>query len=131
MIVLCINTKIDEVVDLKVRKHIQSNVHMDCIDLDVGREYVVFGVVFREGNAWYYLCDEDDAEYPKPYHSVFFDKIENSIPADWVLMDGYPSSIVPSEWADIPNFFEKLLDGDPSIVERFRVIKRRLLNSGS
>ena len=126
MLVRCTNTEVAGIADEHLREHISRHVHLEDIGLERGNEYPVIGVHFREGRVWYFLCDDEDAEYPRPYHAAFFEKIDDYLPNDWVLLDDYPSSVVPREWAETPNFLERLVEGDPIVEAHFESIKTRI-----
>ena len=88
------------------------------VDLEIGKEYVVYGVVFWDGYPWYYVCSEDYDEYPKPFAADFFDVTDNSVSPYWVfspcsIKDNKESSMLFKEWAEDAYFYENLLDGDP------------------
>ncbi|MGK0183550.1 MAG: hypothetical protein ACI9YB_002865 [Halioglobus sp.] len=95
------------------------------VDLEIGKEYTVYGVVFWDNSPWYYLCSEDYDEYPKPFASEFFDVADERISLHWKLSavdhgEGeILSSLVFEEWAKDPSYYEKLLEDDPKAVELF------------
>ena len=95
------------------------------IDLDVGREYTAYGVVFWDNSPWYYLCSEDYDEYPKPFASDFFDVVDDQLSPCWKLChvargDNEPvTSLVFDEWSKAPSFYERLIEGDPDAVNLF------------
>lgn len=96
------------------------------IDLDIGHEYTVYGVVFWDNSPWYYLCTEDYDEYPKPFAAEFFDVSDHRLSSYWNLVssnqeDGKVlSSLVFDEWAKDPTFYERLIDDDPEVLQSFR-----------
>ena len=95
------------------------------IDLEVGREYTVYGLVFWDNSPWYYLCAEDYDEYPKPFAAEFFDVLDARLSSHWklsVVEQGEGeilSSLVFSEWAKDPLFYERLIEDDSKAVELF------------
>lgn len=95
------------------------------IDLDIGREYKVYGVVFWDNCPWYYICPEDYDEYPKPFSAEFFDVVDDKLSPHWKLssfsQDEYEAStsLVFDQWAKNPSFYEKLIDGDTETVDLF------------
>lgn len=101
----------------RLKKYISSS--DGEVDLDLGREYTVYGVVFWDNSPWFYLCSEDYDEYPKPFASEFFDVVDERLSPNWKLssysQDEYEAttSLVFDEWATDPSFYERLIDGDP------------------
>lgn len=95
------------------------------VDLDVGREYKVYGVVFWDNRPWLYLCTEDYDEYPKPFSLEFFDVVDDTLSPHWKLSSfsqgeyKAATSLVFGEWAKDPNFYEKLIDGDSEAIATF------------
>lgn len=104
------------------------------IDLEIAREYTVYGVEFWDNCPWFYLCTEEDDEYPKPFAAEFFEVIDEHISQYWKL-SSVPSeegenstSLVFDEWSKDPSFYERLIDGDPNAVLLFSKY-RDLMNS--
>lgn len=124
MIARCILNKVSEISDPRIREHVQENVHMEDIGLTAGQEYQVVGLLFRSNFVWLYLCDEPNADYPKPYCSAFFQMVDSSVPTGWKLLLEDPPIVVPSAWAEYPRFLEKLVDGDPTAIAVFSEIRR-------
>lgn len=103
------------------------------IDLEIGREYTVYGVVFWDNSPWYYLCTEDYDEYPKPFAAELFEVIVSRLSSYWILSSvdqgegDILSSLVFDEWAKSPDFYEKLIEGDFKSIELFNKY-RQLIN---
>jgi len=95
------------------------------VNLDVGREYTVYGILFRDNTPWYYLCDEDYDEYPTPFASDFFDVVDDRLSKCWKLSysdlgEGQSSTFLAfDEWASDRSFYERLIDGDEAAVSLF------------
>lgn len=95
------------------------------VDLEIGREYTVYGVVFWDSSPWYYLCSEEYDEYPKPFAAEFFDIADDRLSIHWKLSSvdqgegEISSSLVFNEWSDDPSFYERLIEDDPQAVELF------------
>lgn len=123
MIVRCVLNKVSEILDPRIRQHVQESVHLENIGLTVGEEYHVIGLLVRFNFVWLYLCDEPNANYPKPYCSVFFQMVDSCIPVGWKLLPEESPIIVPSAWAGYPQFLERLVDGDPDARAVFSEIK--------
>ena len=105
---------------------------MLTINLTIGKEYTVYGMVFRDNSPWYYLCSEDYDEYPTPFPSECFDITDKRLSSYWNLLTReigngkIQSSLVIPEWAEDPYFYELLLDGDIDTVELFNRYKKLL-----
>ncbi|MCU1748386.1 hypothetical protein [Pseudomonas sp. 6D_7.1_Bac1] len=95
------------------------------LDLQVGREYVVYGVEFWDNCPWFYLCTEDDDEYPKPFAADFFETTDKRISKCWTLVtspcegDENSTRLVFEEWARDSAFYERLIDGEGDAVTLF------------
>lgn len=113
MNVTCNITSIAEIEDAWLREHVRESVHQAEIDLVRGRQYHVLGILFRSGVPWFYICESNKSEYPRPYCAAFFELDDASLPSGWILQwDGRSSHVVPLWWAEVPNFLERLVDGD-------------------
>ena len=104
------------------------------IDLDIGREYIVYGIEFWDNCPWFYLCSDEEDEYPKPYAAEFFEVIDEHFSKYWRLRS-IPSgerenstALVFDEWAKDPGFYERLIDGDEQAIVTFEKYKT-LMNS--
>jgi hypothetical protein len=119
MIARCLFTSLSAISDAWLQDHVREHVHQMDIGLTPGEAYRVYGVIFRSDIAWFFLCDEAEAEYPKPYCSAFFELIDAGVPKNWKLVPQRPALLVPAEWTQIPHFLEKLVDGDPAAAAVF------------
>lgn len=87
------------------------------LDLDIGKLYKIFGIVFRENVPWFYV-DAYDLEVPIPLPFDYFDPFVGPIPASWRMVIRrhniyqYETQILPEYWATNPAFYERLADGD-------------------
>lgn len=103
------------------------------VDLELGKEYTVYGVVFWDNSPWYYLCVEEDDEYPRPFAAEFFGVLDGRLSSYWRLSTvsqengGILSSLVFDEWAKDPLFYENLLDDEINALEIFKKY-RQLMN---
>lgn len=103
------------------------------IDLEIGRKYTVYGVVFWDNSPWYYLCSEEYDEYPKPFAAEFFNVSDERLSSHWKLSavdqgEGeILSSLVFGEWAKDPSFYERLVEDDSEAVALFGKY-RQLMN---
>jgi hypothetical protein len=95
--------------------------------LTVGASYEVYAITTFRGHAWYYVLDDNRLPYPVWKLAPLFEIDDPSLPADWVVGyvrkeeedEGYPIISFP-EWALDPQFYERLVDGDPESVAVFK-----------
>lgn len=129
MIVRCRTNVIEEIADVELREHILEHVHLAEVDLRVGHCYPVLGVLFRDGVPWFLVCEDPKDDFPKTHCSALFDIEEGCVPEGWQLSLGSSNvgnnAILPAEWAEDGQFFEKLVDGDAEAVRVFQTIKCR------
>src|SRR3569832_118833 len=115
MLVRCSKNKVASLEDSAIRAHVEEHVHLESIDLTIGERYHVFGVFFRTGIPWFLICRQISDDYPVPYCSMFFERVEGSISAGWRLSLAQSNvgevSILPERWAKDPRFLERLVDG--------------------
>jgi len=55
------------------------------LNLDVGREYVVHGLVLTSLCTWVFVCEDDDGEYPYLYPMPLFSLVDAHIPNHWEM----------------------------------------------
>jgi hypothetical protein len=100
------------------------------LDLQLGKEYTVYGIEFRDNCPWYYICQEDSDEYPKPFAADFFDITDNRLSSYWKLSfknqdnGKHKSCFVFQEWASDISFYENLIDGEEQAVFSFAKYKK-------
>lgn len=88
-------------------------------NLIVGQVYPVYGVLFwgEQNTTNYYICEDENSEYPIPLPADFFEIINGSIPTEWKLgfhrySDGDQiTNLVIEEWATDDMFYENLVNG--------------------
>ena len=111
-------------------EHMQRHVHLDQVNLALGRDYVIFGVLFREGRPWFLVCEEVGDAYPKPHYAGLFELVDARVPPDWQLVLDHVNvgaiALLPRAWASAPRFMEQLVDGEPASVAAFEQLKQRL-----
>lgn len=94
-----------------------------------GLVYVAVGAVIRDNFPWFYVFEEPEGEYPKPYPVDYFEIDVWRVPEDWIvrshiLSNGNSSTeIVPYAWASFPRFYERLVDGDEMATHVIKKIK--------
>lgn len=104
------------------------------LNLEIDKEYVVYGIVFRDNSPWYYICLDLDDESPTAYPSELFTVIDGRLSAYWTLSviihpnGDVMSSVVFEEWCNDTFFYERLVDGDPKAIAVFEKY-RELINN--
>ena len=102
------------------------------VGLQVGTDYLVFGMVFLDGRLWFLVCEDDDASYPQPrlHLEFFFDVVDGRIPPNWSAAGTGAWkgawAFLPSVWSTDDEFFEHLVEGYQESVEMFHSIKEDL-----
>ena len=135
MKVVCKVNNLHNLSDEKLLERLKKYIHKadGRIDIEIGREYTVYGVIFRDNRPWYYLCSEDSDEYPVPFAAELFSVSDDRLSSYWKLSavdngEGRVfSALVFNEWAKYPSFYERLLDGD-SEAEALFAKYRQLMN---
>lgn len=119
----CQFSSVGQIPEACAQAHVREFVHQDAVHLVPGLDYVVYAISFRNGHPWFWICEEVDATYPKPHWAGFFTLKDPAVPGHWVLDwqpgNPTPAMLLPASWAELPNFFERLLDDDPEAMERF------------
>ncbi|ROM73669.1 hypothetical protein BK655_27965 [Pseudomonas brassicacearum] len=88
------------------------------LDLEIGKEYVVYGIEFWDNCPWLYLCPDDYDEYPIPVAADFFETIDKRLSTHWQLNSKEASNsenqtqLVFSEWVSDESFYENLISGE-------------------
>ncbi|WP_158116480.1 hypothetical protein [Vibrio cincinnatiensis] len=135
MKVICKVNNLNSLSDKRLLERLKKYISMPDgdIDLELGREYTVYGVVFWDSSPWYYICSEDYDEYPKPFAAEFFNVSDDRLSSHWKLSavdqggGEVLSSLVFDEWAKDFSFYERLIEDDPEAVELFGKY-RQLMN---
>ncbi|MBC3376988.1 hypothetical protein HU762_23895 [Pseudomonas sp. SWRI92] len=101
------------------------------LDLEIGKEYVAYGIEFWDNCPWLYLCPDDYDEYPIPVAADFFEITDKRLSTHWQLNFKESSNsenetqLVFSEWASDELFYENLISGDKhaeAIFDKYRKI---------
>jgi hypothetical protein len=95
--------------------------------LELGKEYVVYGMILIRNNIEYYICDRMHTSFPICKPGFLFQIIDNKLSRSWFfgIIEGkekYPSWNF-KEWIDEPYFQDKLTDGEEREVEIFKFYK--------
>ena len=104
-------------------------------DLEVGRVYIVYGIVFwsSQETTNYYICDYSDSTCPSPVPADFFEVLDGKIPSEWNINfkrydDGDNiTNFVFEEWANNEIFYENLVDGELEEEEIFKNYKMSII----
>ena len=140
MKVVCKVNNLNAFTDENVLKRLKRYISMPDgeidreVDLEIDKEYTVYGVVFWDNSPWYYICTEEYVEYPKPFAAEFFSVSDQRLSSYWQLSvsnqgkRGPLSSLVFEPWAEEPSFYERLVDGDPEAEAVFAHFRRLMDN---
>ena len=128
MRVRCIKNNIFDVSDESAIERLQKYIHLSDgqLNLELDADYTVYGVLFRDNSPWYYLCLDEDDEYPKPFASELFEVLDPKLSELWNLSSQLMvskkimSEIVFSEWSEDSMFYERLVNGDPRAIDVFQ-----------
>jgi hypothetical protein len=99
------------------------------LNLEIDKEYVVYGIEFRDNCPWFYICTDDYDEYPTPFAADFFEITDKRLSAHWMLsfrelgVEKFQAQLVFAEWAADAAFYESLILGESHAVAVFE--KRR------
>jgi len=132
MKVICKLNNLNDISDLEVAARLKRYIFMPDgeLDLQLGKEYTVYGIEFRDNCPWFYICQEDDDEYPKPFPADIFGITDDRLSPYWKLLfinqdnGKHKSSFNFQEWADDISFYENLIDGDEQAVATFSKYKK-------
>ena len=130
MKVLCRFNNLGQIKDKNSSERIRKYILMPDgeMGLEVGQEYVVYGILFRDNSPWLYLCEEGE-DYPTPYPLEQFKITDKTFPSEWELSFQHVNGtnrteIVFPEWANASSFYENLVDGSENEVEIFNKYKK-------
>lgn len=104
------------------------------LELELGKEYLVYGVVFWSNIPFLYIFKDGGDDYPKPVPIDFFEVSDARLSRFWLLScfneegEGYSSSLLPELWAKNPYFYERLIEGDEVAEGHFKIC-RELIES--
>jgi len=86
-------------------------------ELAIGEEYVVYAMVIREGQTWFYLCANRGANIPYRYPSQVFEVVDGRLSQVWRFSrqqrrsGGWFSLVAIPDWIEDRGFYERLVDG--------------------
>ena len=131
MLVRCIGNSLSHLNTKREKLAYSRNIHQDEVWLDIGMEYKVYGVSFRDGEdiPWFLVC-EHDGEYPRPHLGAFFEIINGEIPLGWVFTsvknNAGEIALLPKNWAEDPYFLEKIYDGEEDALLYFYELSKSI-----
>ena len=120
MKIKCIENNFLRLNDKSVVKKIKKYFYLSDgnVNLIINKKYIVYGIMFRENHPWFYICIDDEDEYPTAYPMDLFEIIDDKLSEYWRLSIR-ESSFVFEEWANDSTFYERLVDGDPVAIKQF------------
>lgn len=100
------------------------------LELDLGREYVVYAVEMMYGLDWVYVLPQGQ-DIPLRYPAAAFSVADGSIPGEWIYEirqeDGQSRSLLSyPAWAGDRSYYERLLDRESSALSVFLLERVRL-----
>lgn len=129
MLIKCIGNTPGYLSCERARQAYERDIHQEEVGLEIGRQYTVYGVVFRNGEdlPWFLVCEEDNDDYPTPHLGAFFNIVDGEIPVEWEFTTTTTNvgniGILPKRWARDPYFMEKLVNGEADALNYFRQLK--------
>lgn len=132
MIVRAIDNNIDLVSsDALLYQHLLDTHRYDrpVLKIRPGRLSSVLAIEVKLRNLWVYICEPPDLRYPLKYPLQFFSVLDSRAsklwdwdrtPLEHMGLDlNTEQRISFPEWVSDPNFYEKLVDGDPLAIKQF------------
>jgi len=103
-----------------IPKHILHNYSISYEEFSVliNKNYTVYAMTVYLGIVWYYIADEDYSDYPIWNPSLLFSVTNPHLSRYWIYSykEGNNAEKRPRwafpEWADNPDYYEKLIDGN-------------------
>lgn len=126
----CISNSATELSDELIRPELGLG-RDQVFSLEVGKQYVVYGITCNLGHLWYYICDEDYTYYPVWNPSPLFRIVDNRLSSFWrigIYSVGSTKLAMPiiafEEWVNNPVFYDQLTDGEEEAVVVFKKYKQ-------
>jgi hypothetical protein len=126
MRIKCVENKVAKLPEEIIKNYSISDSNFPIL---IGKEYVVYGMTVHLGYVWYYICDEIYSYYPTWSPSPLFEVIDGQLSRFWIYSykEGMRTVLSPwwtfPEWADNPDFYDNLTDGDEREVKIFKSYK--------
>lgn len=90
-----------------------------AFDVEIGREYVVYGIAYVWAMCWYYLDQDVGLDYPLWRPAPLFEVVDDRVSRHWCLTrdatdrSGEATYLVVPPWAREPFFYDRLTDLSP------------------
>jgi hypothetical protein len=112
---------------IKIKKESPGPTDSTYEFLEMGKEYNVYGMMIKDGEVFYYICDRVHLFFPvaRPFH--LFEIIDSRLSRYWIfgIIEGFkkhPVWIFP-EWVNEPYFQDSLTDLEKREVAIFKSYK--------
>lgn len=113
-----------------------KNHYLGLDELEIGKHYDVFGVIYRAHSPWYYVFADTNDDFPVAVPEDFFDIVDPNIPPDMSarIVKGNDGSstleLIPAFWLDCEDVLERLIDGETEACEKMQTfVENRRLNA--
>ncbi|MGA9383211.1 MAG: hypothetical protein WBV73_30985 [Phormidium sp.] len=96
--------------------------------LTIGKEYIVYAFSAKQGQIWYYICEDNYMYYPMRSPAPLFEVVDNRMSAYWRLQLS-PNGLLEvafEQWFSDPYFYDKLTDQNEEEVLIFEKVKELL-----
>ena len=93
--------------------------------LTVGKDYIVYAFSVKQGQVWYYICEDNYMYYPMRSPAPLFEVFDNRMSIYWGLKI-HPNGLLEvafKQWFSDPYFYDKLTDQKEEEVFIFEKIK--------
>ena len=131
MLLECIGNTPAQLLTERAKQAYDRDIHQEEVYLEIGKKYIAYGVVFRNGEdlPWFLVCEDDD-EYPTPHLGEFFKIIDGEISDGWEFSTSITNlgktGILPKRWVTDHYFMEKMVNGDADALSYFHQLKARM-----
>ncbi len=93
--------------------------------ITVGQEYIVYAFSVKQGQVWYYICEDNYMYYPMRSPAPLFEVVDNRMSAHWrvkIHANGLVE-VAFQQWLYDDNFYYKLTNQEAEEVLIFEQIK--------
>ncbi|MFB2833539.1 hypothetical protein [Floridanema evergladense] len=93
--------------------------------LTIGKEYIVYAFSVKEGQIWYYICEDNYMYYPMRSPAPLFEVVDNRMSANWRLQLSANGllEVAFEQWFSDPYFYDKLTDREEREILIFEKVK--------
>lgn len=132
MKVTCKTNKIGENFSTETASRLKCYISIgdDELEIEIGKEYVVYGIELWDNCPWLYICTEPYDEYPKPFALDFFEISDKKLSSHCILKskethnNKNKTQFVFLEWAEDDIFYENLVNEDQACITIFNRYKK-------